>query len=256
MKISLEFKSALISGGPCQRQAKCKNSKAPLHPLPIIGKPFSRLAFDLVGPYPKTKRNNRYILTCICYFSHYPEAIPLMEVDGLSVASAMLEVFSRTGLPQEILTDQGSVFVSKLTRQLCNMLNISPIKTSPYHPLTDGLLERWHGDLLAMLKKASDQKRDWDLYLPFVLFAYHQTPHSITGYSPFQLIYGVNVRGPLEVLRDHWIDGNCAATQSLMCVTVLSMAKYRITHNGATKNVRCHQALSSLVVGMSHLKPP
>ena len=57
-----------------------------------------------------------------------------------------------------------------------------------------------------MLKKATQCKQDWDLFLPYVLFAYRQTPHSITG--PFQLIYGVHVGGPLEVLRDNWLDGD------------------------------------------------
>ena len=194
--------------GPCQKHSKYHKSKAPLHPLPIVGRPFQRIAFDLVGPYPRTKRNYKYLPTCICYFSRYPEAIPLRNVDECSVASAMVEVFSRTGIPSEILTDQGSVFVGKLMKQMCQLLNITPIKTSPYHPETDGLLERWHADLLSMLKKATTDKRDWDLYLPYVLFAYRQTPHTVTGFSPFQLIYGHNVRGPLEVLRDNWIDGN------------------------------------------------
>ena len=57
-----------------------------------------------------------------------------------------------------------------------------------------------------MLKKAINCKMNWDLFLPHVLCAYRQTPHSITGFSPFQLIYGVNVRGPLEVLRDNWLE--------------------------------------------------
>ena len=58
------------------------------------------------------------------------------------------------------------------------------------------------------IKKATQCKQDWDLFLPYVLFAYRQTPHSITGFSPFELIYGVNVRGPLEVHRDNWLEGD------------------------------------------------
>ena len=58
------------------------------------------------------------------------------------------------------------------------------------------------------VKKADHDKRDWDLYLPFVLFAYRQTPHSVTGFSPFQLIYGFNIRGPLEVVRENWLEGD------------------------------------------------
>ena len=107
--------------------------------------------------------------------------------------------------------------------QLCKMLDIKPIRTSPYHPETDGLLERWHSDLLAMLKKATIDKKDWDLYLPFVLFAYRQTPHTVTGFSQFQLIYGFNVRGPLEILRDNWVDGCVAETTLIDWVEQLKM---------------------------------
>ena len=133
----------------------------------------------------------------------------------LMLLPTMVEIFSRSGLPSEILTDRGSVFVGKLMSQLCKMLDIKPIRTSPYHPETDGLLEHWHSDLLAMLKKATVDKKDWDLYLPFVLFAYRQTPHTVTGFSPFQLIYGFSVRGPLEILRDNLVDG-CVAETTLI----------------------------------------
>ena len=141
----------------------------------------------------------------------------------LMLLPTMVEIFSRSGLPSEILTDRGSVLVGKLMSQLCKMLDIKPIRTSPYHPETDGLLERWHSDLLAMLKKATIDKKDWDLYLPFVLFAYRQTPHTVTGFSPFQLIYGFNVRGPLEILRDNWVDGCVAETTLIDWVEQLKM---------------------------------
>ena len=71
------------------------------------------------------------------------------------------------------------------------------------------------GTQLCWQKKATIDKKDWDLYLPFVLFAYRQTPHTVTGFSPFQLIYGFNVRGPLEILRDNWVDG-CVAETTLI----------------------------------------
>ena len=91
----------------------------------------------------------------------------------------MIDIFSRCGLPDEILKNQGTIFMGKLMTQLCKLLDIHPIRTSPYHPQTDGLLERWHADLLAMLKKATQCKQDWDVFLPYVLFAYKRlvSPH-------------------------------------------------------------------------------
>ena len=78
---------------------KKQRHRALLHPLPIIGTPFRSIAFDIVGPYPRTSRGYKYILTSICYFSWYPEALSLKKVDGISVAEAMLEIFFKCGCP-------------------------------------------------------------------------------------------------------------------------------------------------------------
>ena len=86
----------------------------------------------------------------MCYASKYPEAIPLKKVDAQSVAEAMVEVFSRTGLPDEVLTDQGGEFLSALCKQMCELLQIKTLRTSPYHPQSDGMLERWHASLKSM----------------------------------------------------------------------------------------------------------
>ena len=94
-------------------------SKVPLHPFPVISEPFRRLAFDLVGPLPNTKHCHKFILTSMCLTSKYHEVVPLKKVDSQSVAEAMLDIFSRCGIPNELLMDQGSVFVGKLMTQLC-----------------------------------------------------------------------------------------------------------------------------------------
>ena len=95
--------------------------------------------------------------------------------------------------------------MGRLMKQLYPVLQISPIRTSAYYSQTDGLLERWHADLLS---KATFHKKDRKLYLHNVLFAYRAMPHTVTEFSPFQHIYGHDVRGPLEVLCGNWMDGN------------------------------------------------
>ena len=87
-----------------------------------------------MGPLPRTKRGHQYLLTCICLSSKYPEAIPLKRVDAVSVAEAMVDDFSRIGIPYEMLTDQGSVFMGRLTKELCGLLNIDHLRAFPYHP--------------------------------------------------------------------------------------------------------------------------
>jgi len=108
---------------------------------------------------------------------------------------------SRVGIPREILSDQGTNFMSQLLKESYNLLNISQIQTSPYHPQTDGLAERFNRTLKAMIRKlVSKEGEDWDRLLPYVLFAYCEVPQSTTGFSPFELLYGRYVRGLLDVL--------------------------------------------------------
>ena len=82
------------------------------------------------------------------------------------------------------------------------MLGIHHIKTSPYHPQTDGMVEKFNGTLKNMIKKTTDDPKDWDKLLPYLLFAYREAPHATLGFSPFELLYGRDVRGPLDVMKE------------------------------------------------------
>ena len=158
-----------------------------------------------MGPLPKTHGGHRYILTMMCLYTKYPEAIALRRVDNESVLDAMVEIFSRHGIPQTILTDQGSVFMSRLTKQLCELLKVKQVRTSPYHPQSDGALERWHACLKGMLKRSEANLKHWDKHLKYLLFAYRDMPHCVTGFTPFALLFGREVKGPLELLHNSWL---------------------------------------------------
>ena len=201
-----EVRQFVRTCGGCQRAARNTNAKAPLQPLPVVSEPFTKVAFDIVGPLPRTTSGYKYLLTMICLFTKFPVAIPLRRVDNETVLNAMMEVFSTYGIPREILTDQGSVFTSKLTRHLCKTLNIDKVQISPYHPQSNGSLERWHACLKSMLRKAGGNLKEWDCTLKYLLLAYRDSPHSVTGFSPFTLMFGREVRGPLELLRTSWVD--------------------------------------------------
>ena len=157
---------------------------------------------DIVGPLPKSRSGKRYILVVCDYATRFPEAIPLKSIDAAQVAEELLQLFARVGVPDEILTDQGSNFTSHLLTEIYKMLHVHPIRTTPYHPQTDGLVERFNKTLKNMLRKAvTKEGKDWDKLVPYLLFAYREVPQASTGISPFELLYG---RGPLDIIRDTW----------------------------------------------------
>lgn len=160
---------------------------------------------DIVGPLPHSRAGHKYILVTCDYATRYPDAIPLRSIDAEHIADELVKLFSRVGIPKEILTDQGSNFTSQLLTEIYRLLHVHRIRTTPYHPQSDGLVERFNKTLKSLLRKTvTDTGKDWDKLLPFLLFAYREVPQASTGFSPFELLYGREVRGPLDVLKETW----------------------------------------------------
>ena len=136
--------------------------------------------------------------------SRWPEAIPLRSITAKAVALGMVEMFSRTGIPLQLVTDQGAQFVGSVVAQLCSSLHIEKIQTTPYHPEGNGVVERMHGTLGAMLTKAASEGLDWVGQIPFALFALRAAPNRDSQFSPFELVYGRQVRTPLDILHQGW----------------------------------------------------
>ncbi len=179
--------------------------RVPLIPLPVISQPFERIAMDIVGPLPRSTQGNRFVLVVCDYATRYLAAVAMKHIDAASVAEELIKIFARVGVPKEVLTDQGTNFTSQLLTELYRMLHVRPIRTTPYHPQTDGLVERFNQTLKLMLRKTTvKQGKDWDKLLPYLLFAYREVPQASTGFSPFELLYGHQVRGPLDILSETW----------------------------------------------------
>ena len=192
----------------CQRTIpKGRCGKTPLVAMPIIGEPFARVEIDLVGPLPMSRRKHRWILTLVDCATRYPEAIPMKGIDTIECAEELVNIFSRIGIPQEILSDRGSQFVSDLMREISRLLSVRQLQTTPYHAQCNGLVERWNGTLRRMIQKmAAEKPSDWDRYIPALLFSYGEVAQASLGFSHFELVYGRSVRGPMSVLRDIWAD--------------------------------------------------
>ncbi len=189
----------------CQVTSPKKPPPSPLIPLPIIEVPFEHIGMDLVGPLPKSARRHEHILVIIDYATRYPEAIPLRKATAKAIAQELFLLSSRVGIPAEILTDQGTPFMSRLMADLCRLLKVKQLRTTVYHPQADGLVGRFNQTLKQMLRwVAAEDKRDWDLMIPYVLFGIREVPQASTGFTPFELLFGRQPRGLLDVAKGAW----------------------------------------------------
>ena len=109
---------------------------------------------DLVGSItPASERGHRYILTLVDYTSRYPKAVPLKNIDTETVAEALLDMYSRRGIPEEVLSDQRTQFVSSCRQKVSRLQSINKLITTPYQPNCNRLVERFNGTLKKMLQR-------------------------------------------------------------------------------------------------------
>lgn len=165
---------------------------APFQEFGQLSSPFERTAMDIVGPLPVTTAGSKYILVFVDHLTRFAEAFPMPDQKAETVARMFVEgVVLRHGVPDQLLTDQGANFTSRLMKEVYESLGISKLQTTAYHPECNGAVERLNQTVIKMLGHfvAHDQ-RDWDLWLPFALFAYNSAAHEGTKESPFYLLYG------------------------------------------------------------------
>ena len=189
----------------CQRTIqKGRVTKVPLGKMPLIDTPFKRVAVDIVGPIkPHFDEKSRDILTMIDYATRYPEAVTLPSNETERVAEELVEMFSRVGIPDEMLTDCGSQFTAEVMKEVSRLLSLQQLTITPYHPMCNCLLEHFHTTLKQMLRRMCAEHPK-ELNIPALLLAVREVPQESLGFSPFELLYGRNVRGPMAILRKLW----------------------------------------------------
>ena len=138
--------------------------KAPMENIPVVDVPFKRVDVDLIGPIePASEAGHRYILTLVDYATRYPEAVPLKRIDTETEAETLVDIYSRLGFPEEILSDQGTPFISDCMKEACRLLGVIQSTTTPYHPMCNGLVEKFNGTLKKMLKRLCNEKpKQWN----------------------------------------------------------------------------------------------
>lgn len=169
---------------------------APIKPIPVFSTPFEKIVVDCVGPLPKTKKGNQFLLTVMDTSTRYPEAFPLKSITSKNVIKHLLHLFTSVGIPKEIQSDQGTNFTSNLFKQVMKDLSVD--------------------HCTSMLKKyCIEHQKEWDESIDLLLFAIRECPQESLGFSPFELLYGRQIRGPLKIVKEQWFD-----TPSIKLATV------------------------------------
>ena len=177
-----------------QKRGPQKKIKAPMRKY-IVGSP-------MLGPLPLTESGNKYIVVIADYFTKWVEALPIPDQEATTIAELLIkEVICRFGVPQQIHSDQGRNFESILFAEMCKLLGIKKTRTTPYHPASDGMVERFNRTLEMQLSKFADHnQRDWDLHLPFLVMAYRSADHDSTGCSPSKMMLGREIKLPIDLM--------------------------------------------------------
>ena len=213
----------------CQEAKITRHTKSAVHPFDLPSPRFHTIHVDIVGPLPQVQNLTdayfspyRYLLTCIDRNTRWIEACPLTEISAKAVARAFVEIWiSRFGVPLHIVTDRGTQFESELFAELSKIVGFHRLRTTSYHPQSNGLIERAHRTIkTAMIAR----KESWLSALPIVLLGIRITPNEST-YSPFTAVTGSNAQIP-RLLLDSNQDTNIEASISPVKELAEEMLKF------------------------------
>lgn len=136
----------------------CKEWEA-IKPIPIVTKPFARVAMDLVGQLSLPSSDcHRYVLTLTDFATRFLEVVPLSDIDSIAVDEAVLLISSRVGIPLNIISDRGTRFTTSSMKERHKLLGMKPIFTTPFHPSKNGRVKKLHSPLKANPRKLCAEK--------------------------------------------------------------------------------------------------
>jgi transposase InsO family protein len=188
----------------CQYHAKQIHAPAQALQLIPLSWPFAVWGLDILGPFPTAVGGYKYLYVAIDKFTKWTEAMPVAKIDKHSAVRFLRDITSRFGVPNRIITDNGTQFTSALFGDYCDDLGIKLCFASPAHPRSNGQAERANAEILKGLKTRTfnclkKHGKKWIEELPSVLWSSRTTPNRATGETPFFMVYGAEAVLPPEL---------------------------------------------------------
>mmetsp|Transcript_14685 Transcript_14685/g.18129 ORF Transcript_14685/g.18129 Transcript_14685/m.18129 type:complete len:2254 (-) Transcript_14685:698-7459(-) len=192
-KIHSMVKKCVRSCPICQvvKRQRPKRRHGSLYPIGY-SQPMEVLSVDFVGPIsPKTRNGNQYILVFMCNFSNYAWFIPTVDCKADTVAKHMLDICLQFGFPKKLLSDRGSAFIANVYTELLALARVKGVKTTAYHPQTNGKNEVSHRLLMDLVRAWLPQSgiTEWDMFLQYFAYAVNTSPVDATEHTPFSIMF-------------------------------------------------------------------
>jgi len=198
----LDIKNFCLTCDECLKY-KCKILPYDSHLIPKNQlQPGARLHIDIVGKLNRSGSRHHFILTVIDSYTRFLEAYPLTNIVTSTIIQCLNSYFSQFGLPQTIVSDNGTSFTSKEFEQFLSALGMQHNKCSIYHPRSNGLVERVHRHMKDSLSCMANEDHNWHEKLLYFKLCYNSSVHSVTGFSPAELFFGRQIRTPFTLEFD------------------------------------------------------
>lgn len=202
--MSADIRKYIDNCAVCERTKVHTHTHTPLQITSVANKPFEKIYIDFVGELnPNSSEGHKYILTISCDLTKYIIMKPTFDQTALTAARTIVdEVCLIYNFPKIIVSDNGPAFISETFVQMAKLLEIKHIKTTPYHPQSNGGIERYHRTLGQYVRAYAQKQTDnWHKFISYFTFSYNSTVHTTTGFAPHTLVFGFDIEIPISTKK-------------------------------------------------------